>query len=90
MWNLCSGNTWAKPSAFSIAAADLRRLVVLCVAEAARVEDVRAETQSPCRLASDGDLIARDHLDTHAHLTRRCDRRLRLLTRRVEQWQDAE
>ena len=70
--------------------ASLRRLVMLRVAEAAGIEDVRAQPQFPGGFPGDGQLIARHHLDVHAHLSGGRDGRLGLLARRIEQRQHAE
>ena len=54
MWNLCSGNTCAKPSASSIDAATALVSLMLCVAEAAGVEDVGAQPELLGGLLGDG------------------------------------
>ena len=45
-----------------------------------------------CRgsFSGDGDLIARNHLDVHAHLPGARDGCFGLLARRIEQWQHAD
>ena len=90
IWNLCSGNTWAKPSAVSMASSRWRRIVVVRLAEDAGVEDVRSEPQLSGDFLADGDLIARDHLHAYAHLPGRLDGRLGVLPGRVEKRQNAE
>ena len=90
MWNLCSGNTWANPSAFSIDSAAAVRLLALDVAQAGGIEDVGAHPQCLGGLPGDGDLVAGDHLDRDAQLPRGGDGRLGIVARRVEQGQHAE
>ena len=68
IWNLCSGNTCAKPSAFSIASADRAVCLLLRVAQAAGIEDICTHPQFLGGLLGDGQRIAGDHLDLHAHL----------------------
>ena len=89
MWNLCSGKTWANPSAFSMASADLRRLVMLGVAQSAGIQNVRAHPQLPGGFLSDGQLIACNHLHGHAHLPGAGDGCFGLFARRIEQGQHA-
>ena len=89
MWNLCSGNTWAKPSAFSMASADCADLVMLRVAQSAGIQNVRAHPQLPGSFLSDGQLIACNHLDVYAHLPGAGDGGFGLLARRIEQGQHA-
>ena len=90
MWNLCSGNTWAKPSAFSIslAAAAVSLRLTSPRPEASRmsvpIPSVLAVSRAMAR-ASPG-----DHLDLDAHLPRGGDGRLGVLPRRVEEGQHAE
>ncbi len=67
----------------------LRRLVMLRVAQSAGIQDVRAQPQLPGSFSSDGQLIARNHLDLHAHLPGAGDGCFGLLARRIEQWQHA-
>ena len=70
--------------------ASLRGLVMLGVAEAAGVEDIRAHPQFLGGFPGDGHLIARDHLDVYAHLAGGRDGRLGVVAGRVEQRQHAE
>ena len=44
MWYLCSGNTWAKPSAFSMDSADCAVSSLFVVAQAGGIENVGAQT----------------------------------------------
>ena len=62
----------------------------LSVAERVRVEDVRPHSQRLGHLAGDRQSVARDHLDLHAHLSRRRDGGLGVFARRIEQREDAE
>ena len=68
----------------------LRRLLVLGVAEAAGIEDVGAHPQFLGGFLGDGQRIARHHLDLHAHLSRGRDGCLGIFPRRIEQRQHAE
>ena len=90
MWNLCSGNTWAKPSAVLDGLGRRRGLLALDVAKAGGIENVAAHAERLGGLLGDGQRIARDHLDLHAHLTCRRDGCLGVLPRRVEQGQHAK
>ena len=65
-------------------------LLVLGVTQAGRIENVRAHVQLPGGLLGDGQRIARDHLDLHAHLSRGRDGRLGIVPGRIEQGQHAE
>ena len=67
-----------------------RRLLLLRVAEAAGIEDVRAHPQFLGGFLGDGQRIAGHHLDLHAHLSRGRDGRLGVVARRIEQRQHAE
>ena len=87
MWNLCSGNTWAKPSAFSMDSATCRRLLMLLVAEAAGIKNICAHPQFLGGFLGDGQRIARHHLDLHAHLSRGRDGCLGIVPWRIEQGQ---
>ena len=68
MWNLCSGKTWAKPSASSISLATSGVSSVLESPSCAAVENVRAHPQGLGHLARDRQRVARHHLDLDAHL----------------------
>ena len=90
MWNLCSGKTWAKPSAFSIRLRERRRLVTLGIAKAAGIEDIRAHPEFLRGFLGNGQRIAGDHLDADAHLPGSRDRCLGIVARRIEQRQHTE
>ena len=87
MLYLSSGNTWAKPSAFSM---DCAAVLILRIAQYGGIEDVRAHAQLLGSFLGDGDLVAGNHLDFHAHLPGARNGCLGLLARRIEQRQHAE
>ena len=69
---------------------DLRRFVGLGIAHGAAVENVRAHPQGLGHLTRDRQRVARHHLDLDAHLGRRCDGRLCIDARGVEERQHPE
>ena len=89
MLYLSSGNTWAKPSAFSMASHRLRRLLILRIAQYGGIKDVRAHPQLAGSFLGNGQLIAGNHLDLHAHLPGARDGSFGLLAGRIEHWQHA-
>ena len=90
MWNLCSGNTWANPSALLDGLGDSLRLVMLDVTQAGGVENVGTQSDLLGGLLRDGQCVAGDHLDRDAHVARGGDGRLGVIAWRVEQGQDTE
>ena len=52
---------------------NLRRLLMLRIAQTARIKYVRAHSQLFGSFPSDGHIIARDHFDVHAYLFSTCD-----------------
>ncbi len=67
-----------------------RCLLALDVAEAGGIEDIAAHAECLGGLLGDGQRIARDHLDLHAHLPRRGDGCLGVFSWRVEKGQHAK
>ena len=63
---------------------------MLRVAQAAGIENVRAQSQLSGGFLGDGQCIARNHLDLHAHLPRGRDGCLGIFPRRIEQGQHAK
>ena len=67
----------------------LGRLLLLRVAQGAGIQNVSTQSELFRSLPGDGDLIASNHLDVHAHLPGARDGRFGLLARRIEQRQHA-
>ena len=87
MWNLCFGEHLGKAVRFLDCAAVS---AVFCyVPQCGGIQDVRAHTQLPGGFLGDGQLVAGDHFDFHAHLIGACDGRFGLLTRWIEHRQYA-
>ena len=90
MWNLCSGNTWAKPSASSM---DSAAAAVSSCLTSPRLAASRMSVPMPELLGGllgDGQRVAGHHLDRDAHLPGGGDGRLGVVAWRVEQGQHAE
>src|SRR5277367_5287037 len=90
MWNLCSGNTWAKPSASSI---DLVTAAVSSLLESPRVAPSRMLVPIPRVLAVSLAIASASPvtiLILTPHLGRGRDGRFGIVTRRIEQRQHAE
>ena len=68
----------------------LRRLLLLRVTQCAGIQDVCAQSELFRGFPCDGNLIARNHLDVHAHLPGARDGRFGLLAGWVEQRQHAD
>ncbi len=83
--NLCSGKTWANPSAFSTSAASLPALRIGVGLERLGPEDRIAQIEVPCDLPRDGHLVPSYHLDVHAKIKRGVDRFPRVGAHRVEE-----
>jgi len=84
MWNLCSGKTWANPSASSMdSAVATSRLAWRHPVRG--IEDVRAHPEGLGRLPGDGQGIAGNHLHVHAHLDGGGNGRLGVLPWWIEQ-----
>src|SRR5271155_1522400 len=81
MLYLSSGNTCAKPSAFSM---DAAVSAVFCLSRNTVASRMFApHAQLTRHFLRDGQLVAGDHFDFHAHLHRARDSRFGLFTRRI-------
>ena len=67
----------------------LRRLLILRIAQPGGIKDVRAHPQLAGCFLGNGQLVAGDHLDFHPHLPGARDGCFGLLARRIEHWQHA-
>ena len=90
MWYLCSGNTWANPSAVSIDSATAADSFFFASPKACGVENVGAQTDLGRGLLRDGQCVAGHHLDGDAHRRRGGDGRCGVVAGRVEQGQHTD
>ena len=85
MLNLCSGNTWANPSAASIAFCDRGLAAGTCFGQMTGVEMLEPNAELARRLLRDRRLVSRHHFDRNAHCSGSVDRRSGILPHGVEE-----
>ena len=84
MWYLCSGKTWAKPSAVSIDSPTAADSLFFTSPKAGGVEDVGAQTDLGGGFLGDGQRITGHHLDGDAHRPCGGDGGCRVVARWIE------